>query len=317
MLRKIDILPIMVYNTFMGGDYMNYISVSNMAKKWGLSERTVRNYCAQGKIEGAYLVGKTWSIPEMAERPDRTNKRKSPPRTLLEVLKAEKAEKISGGIYHKVQIEFTYNSNHIEGSKLTHDQTRHIFDTNTIGLENKSLNVDDIVETANHFRCIDIIIDQASNVLSEKLIKQLHGVLKNGTTDSRRDWFVVGDYKKLPNEVGEKETTPPELVQSEMKKLITHYNSSKNKKLKDLIDFHVKFELIHPFADGNGRVGRLILFKECLRYSIVPFIINEDLKMFYYRGIQEWKKEKGYLMDTCLTVQDQFKKYLDYFRITY
>lgn len=296
---------------------MKYISVSEMAKKWGISERTVRNYCALGKIEDAFLTGKTWNIPENAERPERVNKSQNTPRTLLEVLKAEKAGAVSGGIYHKVQIELTYNSNHIEGSRLTHDQTRYIYETNTIGFQNESLNVDDIVETANHFRCIDIIIDQASRVLSEKLIKQLHAVLKNGTSDSRKNWFVVGDYKKLPNEVGGRETTSPEQVQTEIKELLRHYNSSSIKTMDEIIDFHVKFEHIHPFQDGNGRVGRLILFKECLRNNVVPFIIDEKLKIFYYRGLQEWNNEQGYLKDTCLTAQDQFKEYLDYFRIIY
>ncbi len=296
---------------------MNYISVSEMAEKWRISERTVRNYCAHDKIEGAFLTGKTWNIPENAERPERINKSKNNSRTLLEVLKVEKAGKVSGGIYHKVQIELTYNSNHIEGSSLTHDQTRYIYETNTVGVENEVLNVDDIVETANHFRCIDMIIDQATHILTEKLIKELHAVLKNGTSDSRKNWFAVGDYKKLPNEVGGRETTGPEQVQTEIKELLRNYNLSSKKTLDEIIDFHVKFECIHPFQDGNGRVGRLILFKECLRNDIVPFIIDEKLKMFYYRGIKEWGNEQGYLKDTCLNAQDQFKEYLNYFRILY
>lgn len=296
---------------------MKYISVIEMAKKWGISERTVRNYCAHGRIEDAFLTGKTWNIPENAERPERINKSPNTNRTLLEVLKAEKAGKVSGGIYHKVQIELTYNSNHIEGNRLTHDQTRYIYETNTIGAQNESFNVDDIVETANHFRCIDIIIDKATHVLTEKFIKELHTVLKNGTSDSRKNWFVVGDYKKLPNEVGGRETTLPEKVQTEIKKLLTLYNSSNGKTLDEIIDFHVKFERIHPFQDGDGRVGRLILFKECLRNNVVPFIIDEKMKMFYYRGLQEWSKEQDYLKDTCLNAQDQFKQYLNYFRIFY
>ena len=220
-----------------------------------------------------------------------------------------------GGIYHKTQIELTYNSNHIEGSRLTHDQTRYIFETNTIGMEPGVLNVDDVVETANHFRCIDILIDRANGSLSENLIKELHLVLKNGTSDSRKSWFVVGAYKKKPNEVGGRETALPEEVSDRMKSLLTEYNTKDAKTLENILDFHVRFERIHPFQDGNGRVGRLIMFKECLKYNIVPFIIEDDLKMYYYRGLQEWDREKGYLTDTCLTAQDRYKAYLDYFRI--
>ena len=296
---------------------MDYLSVANVAEKWGLSERTVRNYCSRGKIPGAFLTGKTWNIPENAVRPDRVNKRKDQPKTLLEFLKAENAGKVSGGIYHKIQIELTYNSNHIEGSCLTHDQTRYIYETNTIGIDAGSVNVDDIVETANHFRCIDICIDQANFTLSESFIKQLHLVLKSGTSDSRKDWFAVGNYKRFPNEVGGRTTTEPEEVAGKMKELLTCYNAGKNKTLEDLLEFHYRFGSIHPFQDGNGRVGRLILFKECLRNNLVPFIIDDTLKMFYYRGLHEWPSERGYLTDTCLTAQDRFKRYLDYFRIPY
>jgi Fic family protein len=211
----------------------------------------------------------------------------------------------------------TYNSNHIEGSKLTHDQTRYIFETNTIGVTDNAVNVDDVIETANHFKCIDKIIDCANNQITEKMIKDLHFILKTGTADSSKDWFAVGDYKKLPNEVGGRDTTPPEEVHNEIKTLLDDYNKTDNKTLEDLIEFHVQFERIHPFQDGNGRVGRLLLFKECLKYNIVPFIIDEDLKLFYYRGLKEWSNERGYLIDTCLTAQDRFKKYLDYFRISY
>ncbi len=238
-------------------------------------------------------------------------------KTLLEILQEEKASKYSGGIYHKTQIELTYNSNHIEGSRLTHEQTRYIFETNTIGMEKEVVNVDDVIETVNHFRCIDMIIDNAKSILSEKFIKELHLALKTGTSDSRKDWFVVGNYKKLPNEVGGMETTLPEDVASKMKELLEKYNGKKNKTLEDILEFHVAFEKIHPFQDGNGRVGRLIMFKECLKYNIVPFIIEDNLKLFYYRGLKEWDKEKGYLTDTCLTAQDRYKAYLDYFRIGY
>lgn len=296
---------------------MKYISVAEAAKKWGVSERSVRGYCAGGKIGGAFLTGKTWNIPETAKKPDRINKKTDAPKTLLEVLKAEKAAKLHGGIYHKIQIDLTYNSNHIEGSRLTHDQTRYIFETNTIGVSDGAVKVDDVVETANHFKCIDMVIDSANYALSEAFIKQLHAVLKSGTSDSRLDWFVVGDYKRLPNEVGGMDTTAPENVGAEIKKLLAEYNSIANKTFDDLLDFHYRFEHIHPFQDGNGRVGRLLLFKECLRDNIVPFIIEDDLKMFYYRGLKEWRNERGYLRDTCLSAQDRFKKYLDYFRIPY
>lgn len=296
---------------------MKFLSVAQVALKWNLSERTVRNYCANGKIPDAFLTGKTWNIPETAERPKRAVKAKESPRSLLEVLKAEKASKIKGGIYHKIQVELTYNSNHIEGSKLSHEQTRYIFETNTIGITDSTVNVDDIVETANHFKCIDMVIDNAAKPLSETFIKQLHSTLKNGTSDSRKDWFAVGDYKKFPNEVGGKITARPEEVCEKIKLLILEYNKIKNKTFNDLIRFHYEFECIHPFQDGNGRIGRLILFKECLKNNIVPFIIDENIKLFYYRGLSEWNSEQDYLIDTCLTAQDKFKKYLDYFRIPY
>ena len=296
---------------------MRYLSVTEIAKKWGVSERSVRNYCAQGRVNGAFLTGKTWNIPENAEKPERSNKRKEQPITLLDILQEQKASKYSGGIYHKTQIDLTYNSNHIEGSRLTHDQTRYIFETNTIGVENEVLNVDDVIETANHFRCIDMIIDNAKAVLTEKLIKELHLILKNGTSDSRKDWFAVGDYKKLPNEVGGRDTALPEEVADNMKALLADYNGKEEKSFEDILDFHVKFERIHPFQDGNGRIGRLIMFKECLANKIVPFIITDELKLFYYRGISNWGKINGFLTDTCLTAQDHYKALLDYFRIKY
>ncbi|MBO5213521.1 MAG: Fic family protein [Clostridia bacterium] len=295
---------------------MEYTSVAKMAEKWGISERSVRNYCATGRIADAKLIGKTWYLPTDAKKPERANKKNSTP-SLLQILRKEKAAKVSGGIYHKIQIELTYNSNHIEGSRLTHDQTRYIFETNTVGIENEAVNVDDIIETANHFRCIDMIIDGATGALTEKFIKELHSTLKTGTGDSRKDWFAVGEYKKLPNEVGGNETVLPENVADEMQKLLANYNALPTKTLGDVVAFHVAFERIHPFQDGNGRVGRLILLKECLKNNIVPFIIEDNLKLFYYRGLKEWDHEKGFLMDTCLTAQDRFKKYLEYFRIEY
>ena len=296
---------------------MEYISVAEIAKKWNVSQRSVRNYCALGKIEGAFLTGKTWNIPIDAQKPDRINKKSNVPITLLDTLKAEKSAKLSGGIYHKVQIELTYNSNHIEGSRLTHDQTRYIYETNTIAPDGGAINVDDIVETANHFRCIDLIIDNAKRPITETFIKELHKTLKSGTADSRREWFAVGDYKKLPNTVGDMTTVSPEDVAKEMRSLLCAYNGKSDKTFDDLLDFHCRFESIHPFQDGNGRVGRLILFKECLRYNCVPFIIDEELKLFYYRGLQKWDDDRNFLRDTCLAAQDKFKSYLDYFRIEY
>lgn len=296
---------------------MHYLSVNDTAKKWKISERSVRNYCAQGRVAGAVLNGKTWQIPADAEKPQRSNTKAAKAQTLLEILQYEKAARYSGGIYHKTQIEMTYNSNHLEGSRLTHDQTRYIFETNTIGITGEAVNVDDVIETANHFRCIDLIIDKAKAVLTEKFIKELHLILKNGTSDSRQEWFAVGAYKKMPNEVGGMATTIPENIAAEMQALLAAYSAKKAKTLEDILDFHVRFERIHPFQDGNGRIGRLIMFKECLKYSIVPFIIEDNLKMFYYRGLKEWGSEKGYLTDTCLTAQDRYKAYLDYFRIKY
>ena len=296
---------------------MRYLSVAQIAKIWDVSERSVRNYCANGRVNGAFLTGKTWNIPEDAKKPERSNQKKEQPHILLDILKEQKASKYSGGIYHKTQIELTYNSNHMEGSHLTHDQTRYIFETNTIGIENEVINVDDVIETVNHFRCIDMIIENAKAVLTEKRIKELHLTLKNGTTDSRKDWFAVGDYKKLPNEVGGMDTTIPEEVADKMKILLMEYNAKDAKTFEDILDFHVKFERIHPFQDGNGRIGRLIMFKECLKNNIVPFIVDDNLKMFYYRGLKEWDNEKGYLTDTCLAAQDKYKAYLDYFRIVY
>ena len=291
---------------------MEYISVAQFAERNGISERTVRNYCASGKIQGAFLTGKTWSIPAEAILPVKGKVNVSP---LLACMREEKECGLKGGIYHRTQIDLTYNSNHIEGSRLTHEQTRFIFETNTIGITDESINVDDIVETTNHFRCIDLIIDRADEKLSEPFIKEIHRILKTGTSDSAKSWFNVGDYKKLPNEVSGNATCPPEEVHARMKSLLSAYNAKPVKTLEDIIDLHQKFEVIHPFQDGNGRVGRLIMFKECLANGIVPFIITEELKLFYYRGLREWGHINGYLMDTCLSAQDNYKALLDYFKI--
>lgn len=291
---------------------MDFTTVTQFAEQHNLSERTVRNWCAAGKIEGAFLAGKTWNIPVNAVLPKRGKVKETP---LLKRLREEKEGKVSGGIYHRTQIDLTYNSNHIEGSKLTHEQTRYIFETNTIGITDASVNVDDIVETTNHFRCIDLIIDRAEDKLPEAFIKEIHRILKTSTSDSRKSWFNVGDYKKLPNEVGGNATCPPEEVHARMKTLLASYNDKKEKSLEDIIDLHQKFETIHPFQDGNGRVGRLVMFKECLANGIVPFIITEELKLFYYRGLKEWGHVNGFLTGTCLTAQDYYKKLLDYFKI--
>ena len=295
---------------------MEYISVTEFANRHRISERTARNYCAVGKIEGAILVGKTWSIPADTELPAR-KKREGKISPLLAVLREQKSMGLKGGIYHRTQIDLTYNSNHIEGSRLSHDQTRYIFETNTIGIEGESVKVDDIIETVNHFRCIDLIIDRAHESLTESLIKELHATLKSGTADSRKEWFAVGEYKRFPNEVGNNETTAPEDVNREIKALLKEYNAKKKKTFDDLLDLHQRFEAIHPFQDGNGRIGRLVTFKECLANDFVPFIITDELKIFYYRGLQQWPTIREYLHDTCLTAQDNYKALLDYYRIKY
>ena len=270
---------------------IEYISVEEASKLWELSIRSVRNYCAQGRVPGALLEGKTWKIPSNAEKPGRKTRHIETEKNLLAFLKREKDSSLKGGIYHKIQIDLTYNSNHIEGSRLSHDQTRFIFETKTLGITNDAVKVDDIVETVNHFRCIDLAIEGAKTKLSESFIKQLHYILKTGTTDAQKSWFKTWDYKMLENQVGGSETVRPENVASEMKALLADYNSKSKITFDDILDFHVRFESIHPFQDGNGRVGRLIMFKECLKHNIVPFIITEELKMFYCRGIKEWKNE--------------------------
>lgn len=296
---------------------MKYLTSGEIAIKWNLSERSVRNYCNNGRVIGAILKGKTWYIPENAEKPKRQIRHSLSNRSLLKILADEKEAQISGGIYHKLQIEMTYNSNHIEGSKLTHDQTRYIYETKTIGLNDENIKVDDIIETANHFRCVDLAIDSANYKLTEALIKQFHFILKSGTSDSRKSWFKTGDYKMMDNEVGGTDTCPVNEVKQRMADLLKKYNSKTKISIEDIIEFHYEFEKIHPFQDGNGRVGRLIMLKECLKHNIVPVIITEDLKFYYYRGLKEYMHIKGYLVDTCLFGQDIVKKYLDYFKIKY
>lgn len=296
---------------------MKYLTSNEIAKLWNISERSVRDYCSKGRVVGAYLNGKTWMIPENATKPVRQIRHSNKKYGLLDVLVKEKESQIKGGIYHKLQIEMTYNSNYIEGSKLTHEETRYIYETNTIGIKNKAVKIDDIIETVNHFKCIDLAIDFATKKLSESFIKQLHRILKTGTSDSKEPWFMVGDYKLLPNEVGGRATTDPKDVKKEMKKLIDAYNKKANHTFEEIVKFHVNFERIHPFQDGNGRVGRLIAFKECLKNNLVPFIILDSKKGFYYRGLKNWDQETGLLIGTCLDGQDTVKTYLDYFKIQY
>ena len=291
---------------------MEFISVSQFAEKYGISERTARNYCAVGKIEGAFLTGKTWNIPADAVLPQKKKQKIYP---LLKRLRQEKESGLKGGIYHRTQIDLTYNSNHIEGSRLTKEQTRYIFETNTLGITAENTRIDDILETVNHFRCIDYIIVHATEKITEPHVKQLHSILKNNTSDSQKSWFAVGDYKRLANEVGGEETVQPHDVHKRMKTLLAEYNANKHVTFDDILDFHVQFERIHPFQDGNGRVGRLLIFWQCLQSGIVPFIITEELRMFYYRGLQNWGRINGYLHDTCLTAQDEYKRVMEYFKI--
>lgn len=291
---------------------MEFISVSQFAEKYGISERTARNYCAVGKIDCAFLTGKTWNIPADAVLPQKKKQKIYP---LLNRLRQEKESGLKGGIYHRTQIDLTYNSNHIEGSRLTKEQTRYIFETNTLGITAENTRIDDILETVNHFRCIDYIIVHATEKITEPHVKQLHSILKNNTSDSQKSWFAVGDYKRLANEVGGEETVQPHDVHKLMKTLLAEYNANKHVTFDDILDFHVQFERIHPFQDGNGRVGRLLIFWQCLQSGIVPFIITEELRMFYYRGLQNWGRINGYLHDTCLAAQNEYKRVMEYFKI--
>lgn len=296
---------------------MSYMSVAEKAAEWGVSERSVRNYCANGRVPGAYRVGRSWLIPDKADKPARANSRAPQVSPLLARLKEERESGLKGGIYHKVQVDLTYNSNHIEGSRLTHDQTRFIFETATVGFEGEMLRIDDLIETQNHFRAVDYVIDQAAEPLCEEMPKELHRILKSSTTDAARSWFAVGGYKRLENEVGGRATSHPEDVAKDIQNLLASYDPGRSHTLEEILDFHVAFERIHPFQDGNGRVGRLVMFKECLASGVVPFIIEDGMKAFYYRGLSEWDRERGFLTDTCLAAQDRFRAALDYFRIAY
>ena len=244
-------------------------------------------------------------IMEMEKEIDKT--------TLLYRLQEEKQIRLKGGIYHQTQVKLAYNSNYMEGSKLTEDQTRYIYETNTIGLEKEPANIDDIIETVNHFQCFDYILDCAEAVLTENIIKRIHQILKSNTSDSRLEWFNVGDYKQRSNMVGDSKTTPPSKVKKEMQQLLFEYQQKETVNFEDIVEFHYHFEKIHPFQDGNGRVGRLIIFKECLKYNITPFIIDERHKLYYYRGLKEFENERGYLIDICLSAQDIYIELLKYF----
>ncbi len=233
---------------------------------------------------------------------------------ILQLLREEKDIKLPGGLYHELQVRMTYNSNHIEGSKLSEDQTRHIFETDTVDIGD-GVPVDDILETVHHFRAIDYVIDVAEEELSEDIIKRLHYIIKHDTKDSSLSWFAVGEYKKRASVVGGRETSKPSEVHKYMEALLKEYNLKEIITVENIIALHAEFEYIHPFQDGNGRVGRLVALKECLRHNIIPFIIEDSKKNYYYRGLKEWRNEKGWLIDTCLDGQDTFKKLLDLLEI--
>ncbi len=284
------------------------IGKSEIAKKLGLSSRTIAKIAKGEKLSRLTLqkfAGYFGCLIEELCREESSNK-------ILQALRDEKSAKISGGLYHEVQIRLTYNSSHIEGSKLSEDQTRMIFETATVDTAD-GVPVDDIIETTNHFRAVDFCIDRAEETLTEELIKEIHKILKTATKDSMLSWFKVGDYKARANTVGGNITTAPENVEKEMKALLEGYNSKEKITFEDIVDFHYNFESIHPFQDGNGRVGRLIAFKECLKWNIVPFIIEDSKKNFYYRGLREYKEEKGFLIDTCYDGQDTFNALVEYF----
>ncbi len=288
------------------------IGKTELSKELGLSTRTVAKIKKGEKLSArsiqkiADYLGKA---PELLMREVSDNR-------ILQVLREEKEAGISGSLYHELQVLLTFNSNHIEGSKLSEEQTRLIFETNTLDVGN-GVPVDDILETVHHFRAIDYVIDIAEEELTEDIIKHLHYILKHDTKDSTLSWFAVGDYKKRANVVGGRETTKPADVHSHMKALLHRYNSKKTITIEDIIEFHAEFEYIHPFQDGNGRVGRLVALKECLRANVVPFIIEDSKKNFYYRGLSEWRNEKGWLTDTCLDGQDTFTKLLNMLEIPY
>ena len=282
------------------------ISKTMLSEDLGLSSRTVAKIAKGEKLSKRSMQ----KIADYLDLPADDLVREVSDNMILQTLRDEKEMKLSGGLYHELQVRMTYNSNHIEGSKLSEEQTRMIFETNTIDIGD-GIPVDDILETVHHFRAIDYVIDNAEVMLSEDVIKQLHFILKHDTKDSTLSWFAVGDYKKRANVVGGRETTRPSEVHKHMKALVDGYNAKKDITIEDIIAFHAEFEYIHPFQDGNGRVGRLIALKECLRHNVTPFIIEDYKKHYYYRGLAEWRNEKGWLIDTCLDGQDTFVRILD------
>ena len=286
------------------------IGRSDLTTLMGISSRTIAKI-GKGEKLSRIIMEKLASFFECT--PDELYREISS-NPILQTLREEKEARVSGGLYHELQVRMTYNSNHIEGNRLTEDQTRLIFETNTLNVGD-GVKVDDILETVHHFRAIDYVIDSADDALTENIIKELHYILKHDTKDSTLDWFAVGDYKKRPNVVGGCETAKPKDVPERMKKLFEGYNAKQDITINEIVAFHAEFEKIHPFQDGNGRVGRLVALKECLRFNIVPFIIEDSKKAYYYRGLSEWDKEKGWLTDTCLDGQDMFKKLLAMFEI--
>lgn len=286
------------------------LTKTDLTEKLGISSRTVAKIRRGEKIADHVLKKIADFLGCTAEELCRSVSDNA----LLQTLRDEKSIRMSGGLYHELQVRMTYNSNHIEGSKLSEDQTRLIFETNTVDV-GEGIPVDDIIETVNHFRAIDYVIDVAEEPLTESIVKELHRILKQSTKDATLSWFAVGDYKKRPNVVGGRETAKPKDVPVRMKALLDDYAALPTVTVNDIIRFHCNFERIHPFQDGNGRVGRLVALKECLRYGIVPFIIEDSKKMFYYRGLSEWEQEPGYLTDTCLDGQDTFRKLMAMFDI--
>ncbi len=285
---------------------MKTMNAAEAAKKWGLSVRAVQIHCEKGHVRGVNLQGRAWRIPADAPKPVRKPRAKAHPGSVLAVLKSEKRGRIAGGLYHRLQIDFTYNTNHMEGNRLSHEQTRWIFETQTVGNLANDIPIDDIVETANNFRCVDLVIESAGAALTERYVKMLHAHLKSGTGDSRKEWFAVGDYKRLDNVVGGMETCPARDVHREMAKLLDWYRSAE-KTFENILDMHVRFERIHPFQEGNGRIGRLILLKECLKHGHTPFVIDEGLRRFYYLGLAEWRPDRRErLLDTCRTGREVF-----------